>query len=134
MFIMVPGIYKCPINVSYCYFYFILILFIDFRERQQERGKEGEISICCSMYLPYFFDYKMHRSPQIWEENRGVSYSLNVAYLAHGEGRGIYVIKYFTTFFASKNFFFLFSSSKTYVRLMVRKIQYIFIDCFLYVP
>ena len=27
-------------------------------------------------------------SPQIWEENGGASYSLNVAYLARGGGRG----------------------------------------------
>ena len=37
--------------------------------------------------LPYFSDYKMHFFPQIWEENGGASYSLNVAYLTH-EGGG----------------------------------------------
>ena len=50
------------------------------------------------MYLsliPYFLDYKTHfpLPPKIWEENRSVSYSLNVAYLGPG--------------------FSLFSSSKT---------------------
>ena len=33
--------------------------------------------------LPYVLDYKTHSPHQIWEENGGVSYSLNVAYLAH---------------------------------------------------
>ena len=35
--------------------------------------------------LLYFSDYKMY-SPQIWEENWGSSYSLNVAYQACGSG------------------------------------------------
>ena len=44
-------------------------------------------------------------SHQIWEENGGASYSLNVAYLAHYRISALKdVIKYFTTFFAS-NFF-----------------------------
>ena len=43
-----------------------------------------------------FLDYNMH-SPQIWEENGGASYSLNVA-----EGVAM-----------EQGFFFLFSSSKT---------------------
>ena len=38
--------------------------------------------------LPYFLNYKMHFSPQIWEENGGASYSLNVAYLTHAGGGG----------------------------------------------
>ena len=56
----------------------------------------------------------IRRTPhQIWEENRGVSYSPNVAYLARYRISALKdVIKYFTTFFASK-FFSLFSSSKT---------------------
>ena len=36
------------------------------------------------IYIPYFLDYKMHFPPQIWEENGGVSYSPNVAYLGGG--------------------------------------------------
>ena len=62
--------------------------------------------------LPYFSDYKMH-PPTIWEEKGGASYSPNVAYLACYRISALKdVIKYFTTFFASK-IFFLFSSSKT---------------------
>ena len=65
--------------------------------------------------MPYFSDYKMH--PQIWEENGGVPYSLNVAYLACWGGRvvvewgsqkagaGPHLLIQF--------FFFLFSSSET---------------------
>ena len=35
----------------------------------------------------YFSDCKTHfPPPQIWEENGGASYSLNVAYLAHCSG------------------------------------------------
>ena len=60
----------------------------------------------------------MHVSLQIWEENGSVSYSPNVAYLAHWGWEGAAVewghrrqeqdhIFYF------KKFFFLFSSSKT---------------------
>ena len=30
----------------------------------------------------------MHPTPRIWEENGGMSYSLNVAYLAHCGGEG----------------------------------------------
>ena len=37
--------------------------------------------------LPYFSDYKMH-PPEIWEENGGASYTLNVPYLAHWGGGG----------------------------------------------
>ena len=33
--------------------------------------------------LPYFLGYKTYFPLQIWEENGGASYSLNVAYLAH---------------------------------------------------
>ena len=63
--------------------------------------------------VPYFSDCKTHFPPQIWEENGGVSYSLNVAYLARYRISALKdVIKYFTTFFASK-FFPLFSASKT---------------------
>ena len=45
--------------------------------------------------VPYFLDYKMHFPTPIWEGNGGVSYSPNIAYLAHwGEGgvveRGFY--------------------------------------------
>ena len=48
-------------------------------------------------------------TPQIWAENGGVSYSLNVAYLAHFRISALKdVIKYFTTFFASKIFFPIF--------------------------
>ena len=54
-------------------------------------------------YAPYFSDYKTHCTPQIWEENGGASYNTNVAYLAHRVG-GLFIIKYFTTFFASKIF------------------------------
>ena len=47
----------------------------------------------------------MHLFPQIGEENRGASYSLNVAYLAHYRNSALKdVIKYFTTSFASKFF------------------------------
>ena len=68
--------------------------------------------------VPYFSDYKTHfPHPQIWEENRGASYSPNVAYLTRWGG-SIYVITYFTIFFASK-FVVLFSSSKTEVHFMV---------------
>ena len=60
---------------------------------------------------------------QIWEEKGGVSYSLNVAYLARYRISALKdFIKYFTTFFALI-FFFLFTSSKPWVRLMVRKTQ-----------
>ena len=39
--------------------------------------------------IPYLSDYKMYFPPQIWEENGGVSYSWNVAYLARwGGGEG----------------------------------------------
>ena len=34
----------------------------------------------------YFSDYKTHFPKKIWEENGGVSYSPNVAYLACREG------------------------------------------------
>ena len=37
--------------------------------------------------IPYFLDYKRHPT-QIWEENGGVSYSPNAAYLARFRGRG----------------------------------------------
>ena len=37
----------------------------------------------------YFLYYKTHPSPPIWEENGGVSYSPNVAYLAHGVCGGV---------------------------------------------
>ena len=33
--------------------------------------------------LLYFSGYRIHFSPQVWEENEGASYSPNVAYLAH---------------------------------------------------
>ena len=60
-----------------------------------------------------FSDYNMYFPPQIWEENGGASYSPNVASLACYRISALKdVIKYFTTFFASK-FFFLFSFSKT---------------------
>ena len=59
--------------------------------------------------VPYFLDYKTHFPPKIWEENGGVSYSPNIAYLAGGRGRGM-----------EWGFSFLFSSSKTQVCLMVR--------------
>ena len=57
--------------------------------------------------LPYF--QTIRRTPQIWEENRGASYSPNVAYLAcsrgvAGGGLGRVVVE---------RGFFLFSSSKT---------------------
>ena len=76
--------------------------------------------------IPYFLDYKTHFPPQFWEETGGASYSVNVDYyLDHYRIPALKdVIKYFTTFFASKNIFLL-SSSKTQVRLMVWKIQYI---------
>ena len=35
-------------------------------------------------YIPYFLDYKT-LPPQIWEENGGAAYSLNVAYIYIGE-------------------------------------------------
>ena len=38
-----------------------------------------------TQYIPYFLDYKMHFSPQIWEENGGASYILNVANIYIGE-------------------------------------------------
>ena len=64
-------------------------------------------------YILYFLDCKTHFHPQIWEENGGASYSPNVAYLARYRISALKdVIKYSTTFFASK-FFFLFYSSKT---------------------
>ena len=71
-------------------------------------------------HLLYFPDYKMHFPPEIWEKNGGESYSPNVAYLARGGGWVVvvYVIKYFSTFVASK-IFFLLSSSKTQLRFMV---------------
>ena len=50
--------------------------------------------------IPYFSDYKMYFSPQVWEETGARSYSLNL----HWWNIVIYVIKYFTTFFASKFF------------------------------
>ena len=43
-------------------------------------------------------------APQIWEENGGVSYSWNVAYLAHKVGGGVAM---------EQGFFPLFPSSKT---------------------
>ena len=59
--------------------------------------------------LPYFSDCKTHLFPQIWEEIGDVSYSPNVAYLAHYRISALRdVIKYFTTFFASKFFFPIF--------------------------
>ena len=66
----------------------------------------------CQKNYCIFWTIRHTPPPQIWEENGGVSYSLNVAYIYIGEILCYYVIKYFTTFFASK-FFFLFSSSKT---------------------
>ena len=42
--------------------------------------------------VPYFSDYKMHFSHKIWEGNGGVSYSPNVAYLAHW-GVGVVVVE-----------------------------------------
>ena len=68
--------------------------------RNKKWVRMGRIMLC---YIPYFSDYKMHFAPQIWEENGGASYSLNVAYLAcwgGGDGGG-------------EGFFPLFSSSKT---------------------
>ena len=68
------------------------------------------------VHLRYFSDYKTHlplTPQQIWEENEGASYSPNVVYLACYRISALKnVIKYFTTFFASKSFF-LFPSSKT---------------------
>ena len=56
--------------------------------------------------LPYFSDYKTHFPSQIWEENGGASYSLNVAYLACYRMSALKdVIKYFTTFFLLQKFF-----------------------------
>ena len=47
----------------------------------------------------------MHFPPQIWEEKGGASYSPNVAYLTLYRISALKdVIKYFTTFFASKLF------------------------------
>ena len=52
----------------------------------------------------------IRRMPPIWEEKGGAPYSPNVAYLARYRISALKdVIKYFTTFFASK-IFFLFSS------------------------
>ena len=76
------------------------------------KGVRDLVPFCQSKYIPHFWGYKMH-PPQIWEENGGVSYNPNVAYLARYRISALKdVIKYFTTFFASK-FCFLFSSSKT---------------------
>ena len=56
-----------------------------------------------------------------------MSYSPNAAYLACYRISALKdAIKYFTTFFASK-FFSLFSPSKTEVRLMVQKVQYLYL-------
>ena len=54
--------------------------------------------------IPYFLDYKTNFPSQIWEENGGASYSLNVAYLAHWQWGVIYVIKYFYHIFCFKIF------------------------------
>ena len=55
----------------------------------------------------------MHFPPQIWEENRGASYSPNVAYLVCYRISALKdVIKYFTTFFASNFFNFYFPPLK----------------------
>ena len=59
--------------------------------------------------LPYFWTIRCI-PPQIWEENGGVSYSPNVAYLAHWEWVGG---RWWS------GFFFLFSSSKIQACLMV---------------
>ena len=63
----------------------------------------------CQKHLKnYYEDYcifqtiRLTPTPQIWEENGGAFYSLNVAYLVHWGAM-------------EQGFFFLFSSSKTYV-------------------
>ena len=51
----------------------------------------------------------MHLSPQIWEENGGASYSLNVAYLAPWGGRGNIMLSMLLNIllhFLLQNFFF----------------------------
>ena len=65
-------------------------------------------------HMLYFLDYKMHfQHPPNLGGNGGGSYSPNVAYLTRYRISALKdVIKYFTTFCASK-IFFLFSSSKT---------------------
>ena len=78
-----------------------------------------------TVLLPYFSDYKMHfLAPKLWEENGGVSYSPNVAYLVSGGG-GVFILLNILPHFLLQRFFFLFSSSKTLVHLMVQKIQYL---------
>ena len=39
-------------------------------------------------HFTYRIFQTVRRTPQIWEENGGASYSLNVAYLARGVGLG----------------------------------------------
>ena len=69
--------------------------------------------------LPCFSDYKTHLPhPQIWEENGGASYNLNVAYLARWGGRGGWWGGFFPIF--------LYNLGESYgpVRLTVRKTRY----------
>ena len=60
--------------------------------------------------LPYFSDYRTH--PPNLGGKGDASYRPNVAEVARWGGVAIYVIKYFTAFFASK-FFSYFPSVKT---------------------
>ena len=64
--------------------------------------------VCMYVYTYRIFWTIRHTfPPKIWEEYGGVSYSPNVAYLAHYRISALKdVVKYFTTFFAS-NFFFV---------------------------
>ena len=54
-----------------------------FLNRKDVLAVSSDLEMRESIYeLPYFSYYKTHFAPKIWEENGGVSYSLNVAYLA----------------------------------------------------
>ena len=106
---------------------------------------DRSMSVHTELLHPFYCIFQTIRCtfpPQIWEENGGTSYSPNVAYLARTGGKGgrqrgsgVTEDRSRTTCFAS-NFFFLSSSSKTQVHLMVQCVlqskkygKYILLHC-----
>ena len=125
---------------SNCNFHtFLVIMQKQYSHFRKQYGSEYFIklkiySLCdpeTLLLVIYLIEIKMYRifqtirctfSLQTWEENGGVSYSSNVAYLACWQwGAAVdwgHRRQEQDQIFSSK-FFFLFSSSKTQVRLMV---------------
>ena len=66
---------------------------MEYYVRSSKKKKKGNLTFCESMdglseNDKYCIFQTIRCTPQIWEENGGASYSPNVAYLAHWDGRG----------------------------------------------